>query len=57
MRRRCRVLPILHVARIAGRRKSQIISDSGVLVALIAFHHGVRAKQWKAVEVILNGLD
>jgi len=52
-----RLLPIRQVARRACRRESQIISDRGVFVALLAFHHGVRAEQRKSVEVLLNRLD
>lgn len=48
--------PIGHVAGGARRRKSDIISHRGILVAFIALHHRVRAEQGKPVEVVLNGL-
>src|SRR5882762_6921905 len=51
-----RVLPILHVARIAICRKSQELSDSGALVTLVALHDSVRAKQRESVEVLLDRL-
>lgn len=51
-----RVLKIPHVARFAGRRKAQEVSDSSALVALIALHHSVHAEQRKAIEVIVDRL-
>lgn len=54
--RRCRVLPIIHVAGLARCRKSQELPDSGALVTLVALHHGVRAQQRKSVEVLLDRL-
>jgi hypothetical protein len=56
MRGSCRVLPILHVARITICRKSQEISDGSALVALVTLHHSVRAKQRESVEVLLDRL-
>lgn len=53
----CRFLKIRQVARFARRRKSQIISGRGVLVALLALDYGVRAEQRKPVEVLLNRLN
>ena len=47
-------LPVFQVARIAGRRKSQELPRRRLLVALLARHGGVRAKQWKAILVILH---
>ena len=41
----------------AGSRKSQVISDGRVLVALIALQDGMRAEQRESVEVLLNRLD
>lgn len=57
MCRGSRVLPILHVAGSAGRRKPQVIPHRSVFMALVAFHHGVRAEERKPVEVLLNRLD
>ena len=51
------LLPIRQVAGRAGRRKPQVISDRSILMALLAFHDGVRAEQRKPVEVLLNRLD
>ena len=56
VRRSRRVLPILHVARIACCRKSQEISDGGARVTLITLHHGVRTKQRKSIEMVLDRL-
>jgi len=52
---RC-VLVIRHVTGRARRRKPHIISNRGILMALIALHDRVRAEQRKAVEVVLNRL-
>lgn len=57
MRRIGRLLPIRQVAGRARRRKPQVISDRGILMALLALDYGVRAKQRKPVEVLLNRLD
>lgn len=57
MRRIRRLLPIRQMAGRAGRRKAQIISDRRIGMAFLAFHHGVRAKQRKSVEMLLHGLD
>src|ERR1035437_341576 len=57
MHRVGRLLPIRQVAGRAGRRESQVISDSGVFVALLAFHYSVRSEQRKSIEVLLNRLD
>ena len=57
VRRIRRLLPIRHVARQACRRKPQIISNCGVLVTLLALDYGVRTKQRKSIEVLLNRLD
>jgi hypothetical protein len=51
------LLPIRQVAGRAGSRKPNVISDCGVFMAILAFHHGVRAEQWKPVEVLLHRLD
>jgi hypothetical protein len=51
------LLPIRQMARRAGRRESQVISDGGIFMALLALHDGVRAEQRKSVEVLLNRLD
>jgi len=48
--------PIGHVAARARGRKPDIISHSGIRVALLALHHSVGAEQRKPVEVILNRL-
>jgi hypothetical protein len=45
------------VAGRAGSRKTQVIADGRVLMTLIALQDGMRAKQWKSVEVLLNRLD
>src|SRR5260370_18565968 len=50
-------LKIPDVARLACGRKPQVITDGGVLMALIAFHGSMRAEQRKSVEVLLNRLD
>jgi hypothetical protein len=52
-----RSVEIRHVARFARRRKPQIISRRRVFMAFIALHHGVRAEQREAIEVLLNRLD
>jgi hypothetical protein len=57
MGRIARLLPIRQVAGRAGRRKPQVISHRRVCMTFLAFHHGVRAKQRKSVEVLLNRLD
>ena len=57
MHRIRRLLPIRQVAGRAGSRKPNVISDRGVFMAILAFHHGVRAEQWKPVEVLLHRLD
>src|ERR1700730_8166650 len=57
VRRIRRLLPIRHVAGQACRRKPQIISNCGVLVTLLALDYGVRTKQRKSIEVLLNRLD
>jgi hypothetical protein len=54
MRRILRLLPIRQVAGRAGRRKPQVISGRGVLMALLALDDGVRAEQRETVEVLLN---
>jgi len=51
------LLKILQVARNAGSRQSQILSDGSALVTLIAFHYRVCAKQGKSVEVLLDRLN
>lgn len=33
------------------------MGDGGILVALLALHHGVRSEKRKPIEVILNGLN
>ena len=48
------VLPILQTARIALRFKAQELPNRRTLVAGIAGRSGVRAKEGKAVLVILN---
>lgn len=50
------LLPVRQMTGRAGRRKPQVISDCRVLMALLAFHDGVRAEQRKPVEVLLNRL-
>ena len=52
-----RLPPIRQVARLAGRRKPQVISDRGVCVALLTLYDGVRAEQRKPIEVLLDRLD
>ena len=56
MRGRGCVLPILHVTRLAGRRKPHEISDSGPGMALVALHNRVRAEQREAIEMVVDGL-
>ena len=51
------LLIILQVAGSAGGRKSLILPDRSFFVTRLAFHCGVRAKQWKSVEVLPNRLD
>ncbi len=51
-----RLLKIRHMAGFASRRKPQVSSHGGVLMALVALQDGVRAEQRKPVEVILNRL-
>lgn len=53
----CRFLKIRQVARLARRRKSQVISGRGVFVALLTLDYGVRPEQRKPVEVLLNRLN
>lgn len=49
-------LKIIQVTGRAGGRKSHVLSDCGVLVTLLTFHHGVRTEERKSVEVILDRL-
>ena len=49
-------LKIRHVAGLTGCRETHVLTSGGVLVALLAFHDGVRAEQREAVEVIVDGL-
>lgn len=37
-------LKIRHVARFAGCRQPQVVSNGGVLMTLLALHHRMRAK-------------
>lgn len=50
-------LKICQVAGRAGRRKPKVIPDGRILMALIALQDGMRAQQWKSVEVLRNRLD
>ncbi len=50
------VLIVRHMARLARRGESQIISHCAICMALAALHHGVRAQQRKPVKVLLNRL-
>jgi len=50
-------IEVRHVARLACRGEAQIISDGCIGVALLAFHHRMRAQQREAVEVLLNRLS
>jgi hypothetical protein len=52
-----RFLKIGQVARLACGRKPQVITNGGVLMALVAFHDSMRAQQRKSVEVLLNRLS
>lgn len=52
-----RAIEVRHMARLASRGKSQIISHGGIGVAILAFHHRVRAQQREAIEVLLNRLS
>ena len=56
MHRIRRLLPIRQVTGRARRREPQIIPNRRVCMALLAFHHSMRAEQWKSVEVQLNRL-
>src|SRR6266478_4161978 len=50
----------LKIRQVAGRtssRESQVLSDSGALVTLLAFHHCVRSQKRKSVEVLLDRLN
>jgi len=57
MRRRSRVLPILHVAGLAGRREPQILPGGGILVAFLALDDRMGAEQRKPVVVLLDRLN
>ena len=50
----CRFLKVRQVARLARRRKSQVISDRCIFVALLALDYGVRPEQRKPIEVLLD---
>jgi hypothetical protein len=50
----------LKIRQVTGRargRESQVLSDSSVLVTLLAFHHSVRSEERKSVEVLLDRLN
>ena len=51
------LLKIRQVTGRASRRKSLVLSDGGVLVTLLALHHGVRSEEWKSIEVLLDRLN
>ena len=57
VRRVVGLLKIRHVARLARSRQSQIIPGSRVLMALIALHDGVCAKQRESIEMLRNRLN
>jgi len=50
-------LKIRQVAGRAGGRKTQVIADGSVLMALLALQDGMRAEEREPVEVLLNRLD
>lgn len=48
------LLIIRQVAGRARRRKSDVLSGSRVLVALLAFHNGVRSEEGESIEMLLH---